>query len=105
MAITHYLTATPVDPPTSRDAAARAGSISFFGSVRMHPYDSRKLVLVPYPYSAEEGVFEFSRDDVVSADGSSEVVSQDGNTLTVMRIYIRSGSHAVNLKPFTVSST
>lgn len=101
MALTHYLTAAPTDPPVSRSANKHAGS-KFRGSVRQHPYDPRKLILVPYPYKSKEGILEFNRDDILFADNTAEVASQDGDILTIMDIHVKTGSHAVMLIPFNV---
>ncbi|MFW6363237.1 MAG: hypothetical protein ACOC0D_05270 [Spirochaeta sp.] len=102
MAITHYLTATPINPPVKKTSGSSEPNTPYFGSVRKHPYDARKIVLVPYPYHSNEGVYEFSMDDVLAAESSSEVANSDGDIISVMRIFIRKGAHAVNLKPFTV---
>lgn len=103
MAITHYLSAKAIDPPISRSAGKSIPSVNYFGSVRTHPYDNRKIVIVPYPYKGSQGIYEFNKEDVLYAENTSEVVNEDGDILTVMRVFIRKGAHAVNLRPFTVS--
>ncbi|AFG37530.1 hypothetical protein [Spirochaeta africana] len=102
MAITHYLTATPIDPPVRSPAGSSGPTVGYYGTARMHPYDARKIILVPYPYHPDEGVYEFYREDIRAAENSSEVANEDGDIITVMWLQIRSGAHAVNLKSFTV---
>ncbi len=101
MPITHYISAAPIEPPA---LSLKKGDKcqGFHGSVRIHPYDSRKIILVPYPYENTNGIYEFSRSDIVNSDESSELVNNDGETITVTTIYIRHGAKAVNLRPFTV---
>ncbi len=85
--------------------ALRAENVSFTGSPRKHPYDSEKIILVADPYSTNTFYFEFEKGDIAFVEELPNVVDMEGNTLTMIRIWVKKGSVAVRCTPFIAGDT
>ena len=85
--------------------ALRAENVSFAGSPRKHPYDSEKIILVADPYSTNTFYFELEKGDIAFVEELPSVVDMEGNTLTMIRIWIKKGSVAVRCTPFIAGDT
>lgn len=85
--------------------ALRAQNVSFSGSPRKHPYDQEKIILVADPYSTNTIFFEFSKQDIAFVEELPSIVDMDGNTVTMMRLWVKKGSLAVRSTPFIAGDT
>jgi len=83
-------------------------AISFIGTLRKHPYDPEKCLLLTSRQEKltwiDEGVLiEFRIKDVLGADGLPTVVDEGGATRPTVRIWVRRGAIALRYEPFEVS--
>jgi inorganic pyrophosphatase len=83
----------------------RTENVSFSGSPRKHPYDPEKIILVADPYSTNTFYFEFEKGDIVFVEELPSLVDMEGNTLTMIRLWIKKGSVAVRSTPFIAGDT
>jgi inorganic pyrophosphatase len=83
----------------------RLENVSFAGSPRKHPYDPEKIILVADPYSINTFYYEFAKNDIAFVEELPSVVDMDGNTLTMIRMWVRKGSIAVRFTPFIAGDT
>lgn len=83
----------------------RLENVSFAGSPRKHPYDPEKIILVADPYSTNTFYYEFAKNDIGFVEELPSVVDMDGNTLTMIRMWVRKGSIAVRSTPFIAGDT
>ncbi len=81
------------------------GSVSFTGSPRKHPHHPEKIVLIADPCSANTFYYEFSKTDITFVEEMPSIVDTEGNTITMLRIWIKKGSIAVRSTPFIVGDT
>ncbi len=79
-------------------------SVPFTGTPRRHPYDSEKVVLVPHPFEKERILYEFQLRDVIHLEQLSSIVTERGENLPVMKLWVRLGSRAVQLTPIVIGS-
>jgi hypothetical protein len=72
--------------------------VPFSRSPLKHPYDSKKLILVPDPYSSSPFYYEFRSDDVSFAEKLPNIANLDGETITMVRLWVRkmSGGNALH---------
>ncbi|MDA3949740.1 MAG: hypothetical protein PF508_11010 [Spirochaeta sp.] len=105
MASRNYLTTATLNEIVRYDDEARyeRETISFEGAVRKHPYDTSKFLLITHPGDADSHFYEFRVADVVRAHDISQVVSENGETVQLMELRVRKGSHGIEMKPFQVS--
>ena len=79
--------------------------ISFSGSPQKHPYNSEKIILVSDPYCANTFYFEFSTRDISYVEELPSIVTLEGETITMARIWVKKKSLGVRCTPFRVEDT
>jgi len=83
----------------------RQSHVPFSGAPRRHPQDPQKIVLIPDPYSTQLTYFEFSADDVTFAEELPNIVTIEGETIPMARIWIKKSSLGLRCEPFLVADT
>jgi len=79
--------------------------VPFSGAPHKHPYDPKKVILVPDPYSAAPIYYEFRSHDISFAEELPSIVSLDGATIKMVRIWIKKMSLGLLCSPFLVEET
>jgi hypothetical protein len=85
--------------------ALRRSHIPFSGAPHKHPYDPKKIILVPDPYSSIPFYYEFRRKDVSFAEEMPSIVNLEGETVKMARVWIKKGSVGLLCSPFLVEET
>jgi inorganic pyrophosphatase len=83
----------------------RETHVPFAGSPQKHPHDPKKVVLVADPYSTSPFYYEFRLKDIAYAEELPSLVDLEGNTLTMVRIWIQKGAFGLRCTPFLVEET
>lgn len=81
----------------------KANSVAFSGSLRKHPYDDTRVILVADPLSESPFYYEFRAEDIVHAEELPALTTPDGDTLKLARIWVRKWSFGVRAAPFLVA--
>ncbi len=76
--------------------------VPFSGSPLNHPYDPKKVILVQDPYSGSPFYYEFRSDDITYAEKLPSVVNLDGETVTMVRFWVKKMALGVLCTPFRV---
>ena len=79
--------------------------VPFTGSPQKHPYDRTRVILVSDPYSTNPTYFEFVKNDISYVEELPNLVSADGNTMLMARIWVKKRSIAVRSSAFVVDDT
>ena len=79
--------------------------VSFSGSPQKHPYDSNKIILVTDPFSTNTLYYEFNKDDISYLEELPNLVNLDGDTITMVRIWVKKMSIGIRCSPFIVEDT
>jgi hypothetical protein len=74
----------------------------FTGSPLKHPNDPEKIILVPNPYSSSPFYYEFKSDDVTYAEQLPSIVNLEGETVTMVRFWVKKMSVGILCTPFLV---
>jgi inorganic pyrophosphatase len=102
MDTTSYLETLPV----SRIARYRGGpprdTVPFTGFPQQHPSDKYKLILVNDPLGDNPAVMEFKLDDVLYAEEVHSAVTEEGEGVPLIKLWIRRGARGVVMEPFEV---
>lgn len=86
------------------DAEAYGGpAVTYRGSVRKHPYDDSKFLLITSPVENPSHFYEFRIRDVVETRDFEQLVTEDGDTIHILEIFVRAGSHGIEMIPFEVN--
>lgn len=80
----------------------RKTHLPFSGSPLKHPYDSKKVVLVPDPYRSNPSYYEFRGSDISFLEEAPNIVDLDGETIKMVRIWVKKGSVGMLCSPFLV---
>ena len=83
----------------------RETHVSFTGSPQRHPYDANKAILIADPYSTNTYYYEFNKDDISFLEELPSIVNVEGETVTIVRIWVNKMSVAVRCTPFVVADT
>ena len=102
MSIENYLTARPFSELERFKPEASSQGIAFTGILRKHPYDEEKCLLIADPTGCDPAIFEFRNADVLGAEEMPSPIDGSGNSLQIVRIWIRKGSFGIRYEPFEV---
>ena len=79
--------------------------VSFTGSPKKHPYDSGRVILIADPFSSNNLYYEFSKEDISYVEELPNLVNLDGETIAVVRIWVKKLSVGIQSTPFIVEDT
>jgi hypothetical protein len=92
--------------PLSKVAKYQEGpprdTVSFMGFPQQHPSDKYKLILVNDPLGDNPTVMEFKLDDVLYAEEVHSAVTEAGEGVPLIKLWIRRGARGVIMEPFEV---
>ncbi len=83
----------------------RKTHVAFSGSPNKHPYDSDKVILVIDPFSANNLYYEFKKDNISYVEELPNLVNIDGETITMVRVWVKKMSVGIRCAPFIVEDT
>ena len=83
----------------------RKTHVPFTGSPSKHPYDPKKVVLIPDPYGSIPFYYEFKSEDIAFIEKLPNLVNLDGETLKMARLWVKKRSVGVVCTPFLVEET
>ena len=77
--------------------------VPYTGSPQKHPQDPDQIILIPDPYNDIGPYFEFSKSDITHVEKLPNIVNMAGETVTMMRVWVKKGSLAIQCTPFRVA--
>ncbi len=83
----------------------RKTHVPFTGSPLKHPFDPKKVILVPDPFSSSPFYYEFKSDEVTFVEKLPSIVDMDGETIPIVRCWVKKMSVGVLCTPFLVEET
>jgi hypothetical protein len=79
--------------------------VSFSGSPNKHPYNSDKVILIIDPFSTNNFYYEFNKEDISYVEELPNLVNLDGETITMVRVWVKKMSLGIRCSPFIVEDT
>ena len=79
--------------------------VGFSGSPRKKSNDSQKIILIADPFSANTFYYEFNTEDISYAEELPNLTSPSGETITMVRIWVKKMSIGIRSFPFRVADT
>ena len=79
--------------------------VPFSGAPQRHPYESDKVILIPDPFSTHTFYYEFRTEDISFIEELPSLVNIEGNTISMVRIWVEKGSIGLRCSPFVVEDT
>jgi inorganic pyrophosphatase len=84
--------------------ALKETHVAFSGSPQRHPYDVKKVILVADPYSTQNHYYEFNKADISYVEELPSIVTLEGETVTMVRTWIKKMSIGLRCSPFIVEN-
>jgi hypothetical protein len=105
MSIRKYLEAQPIFQMAAYDLRQERtrDSVCFTGSPRKHPYDQDKMLLIIDPSGDFTHFYEFMISDIHYYEAQASIVTGDGRTIPMAKIWIPKGRLGIEYRPFEVA--
>jgi len=97
-----YLEELPVSSITKYAKGHPNDGVPFTGHPRVHPSDKTNMILVNDPLGNEPKVMEFKLDDILFVEEIPAAVTEDGEGVPLVKLWIKKGAVGVRLEPFEV---
>ncbi|GHT60080.1 hypothetical protein FACS1894109_17170 [Spirochaetia bacterium] len=102
MSIGSYLETLPLSEITKYPGGPPKDAFPFTGYPRQHPSEKDKLILVYDALGLNPTVLEFRIEDVLYVEELHSAVTQSGEGIPLVKLWLRRGAHGVILEPFEV---
>jgi len=102
MNTTNYLEMLPLSSITKYTKGQPNDGVPFKGFPRVHPSEKNKLILVKDPLGNEPVVLEFKLDDILFVEEIPSAVTESGEGVPLVKLWIKRGAVGVKLEPFEV---
>jgi hypothetical protein len=98
----NYLETVPLNTIAKYTDGPPKDTVPFTGYTRQHPSDKSKLILIYDPLGKTPTVMELKLEDILYAEELHSAVSESGEGVPLVKIWVRRGAHGVILEPFEV---
>jgi hypothetical protein len=102
MAISSYLESLPLNEIAKYPEGPPRNGAVFTGYPRQHPAEKNKIILVYDPLGENPAVLEFLLDDVLYVEELHSAVTESGEGVPLVKLWVRKGARGVILEPFEV---
>lgn len=102
MSIGSYLETSPLFEIAKYGGGPPKDAVAFTGVPRSHPYETEKLILVNDPLGSAPAIMEFKLCDIVHVEDLPSPVTERGEGLRLVRLWVRRGSFGIIHEPFEV---
>jgi hypothetical protein len=103
MSISSYLETLPLNKIAKYTEGSPKKGVAFIGYPRQHPSEKHKLILIFDPLGQNPKVLEFKFEDVLLIEEVPSAITQSGEGIPLVKLWVRRGAHGVILEPFEVN--
>ena len=101
----NYLEYLPVNKIVRYSEGHSKNALPFTGYPQQHPTEKNKIILVYDPLGNNPAVLEFKLDDILYVEEVSQAVTEQGEGIPLVKLWIRRGAHGMFLEPFEVDES
>ncbi|MDR0511723.1 MAG: hypothetical protein LBG93_01275 [Treponema sp.] len=98
-----YLESLPINKITKYSSGHQKSAVPFVGYPKQHPTEKSKIILIYEPLGDNPAVLEFKLDDITRIEEVSQAVTEQGEGIPMIKLWVRRGAHGMFLEPFEVS--
>jgi inorganic pyrophosphatase len=99
-----YLEMLPLSGIAKYTGIQPKDALPFAGYPQQHPSEKNKLILVYDPLGLTPTVMEFKLEDILFVEDIPSAVTEDGEGIPLVKLWMRRGAHGVILEPFEVNN-
>ena len=100
-----YLESLPINKIAKYSDGPPKNALPFTGYPQQHPAEKNKLILIYDPLGKSPAVLEFKLDDILYIEEVSQAVTEQGEGVPQVKLWIRRGAHGMFLEPFEVDES
>lgn len=78
--------------------------VSFSGSLRQHPHDQDKVILLTEIFSSNSSFYEFRSEDVGFAEKLPNIVNSMGEDVSMVVLWVKKGCIGIRSSAFLVDN-
>ena len=101
----NYLEYLPLNNLAKYSEGPPKNAVPFTGYPQQHPTEKNKLVLVYDPLGKNPSVLEFKLDDILYVEEVPQAVTEKGEGIPLIKLWIRRGARGMLLEPFEVEES
>ena len=98
-----YLESLPINKITKYSGGHEKSAVPFVGYPKQHPTEKNKIILIYEPLGNNPAVLEFKLDDITRIEEVSQAVTEQGEGIPQIKLWVRRGAHGMFMEPFEVS--
>ena len=100
-----YLESLPLNKIAKYSGGPPGNGVPFAGYPQQHPTDKNKLILVYDPLGQNPAVLEFKVEDILYVEDFPQAVTEKGEGIPMVKLWIRKGARGMLLEPFEVDES
>ena len=100
-----YLEYLPLNKIAKYSGRHPKDGVAFTGYPQQHPTEKNKLILVHDPLGQNPAILEFKLDDVLFVEDVPQAVTEKGEGIPLLKLWMRRGAHGMLLEPFEVDES
>jgi hypothetical protein len=104
MSVSEYLESEPLSEIVKYRTEVPQDAVAFVGTLRKHPYDEDKCILIGDNFGSEPAIFEFKIADVQAVEELPSPVDESGQSRPIHKLWVRRGGFGIRSEPFEVDS-
>ena len=101
----NYLELLPINKIVKYSEVPPKNGVPFTGYPQQHPAEKNKLILVYDPLGTSPALLEFKLDDILYVEEMPNAVTEKGEGVPLVKLWIRRGAHGMFLEPFEVDES
>ena len=101
----NYLETLPINRIVKYSEGLPKNSVVFTGYPQKHRWEQNKLILINDPLGKNPAILEFKLDDVLHVEEIHQAVTEKGEGVPMVKLWIRQGARGVLLEPFEVDES
>ena len=101
----NYLETLPINKIAKYHDGPPKNGVPFMGYPQQHPAEKNKLILVYDPLGNNPSVLEFKLDDILYVEEVHSAVTENGEGVPLVKLWIRRGARGMLLEPFEVDDS
>jgi len=98
-----YLETLPLSGIARYSGGQPKDALPFAGYPRQHPSEKNKLILVYDPLGPAATVMEFKLEDIRFIEDIPSAVTEEGEGIPLVKLWVRQGAHGGIIEPFEVN--
>lgn len=101
----NYLESLPINKIAKYPDGPPKNGVPFTGYPQQHRTEKNKLILIYDPLGNNPAILEFKLDDILHVEEVHSAVTEKGEGVPLIKLWIRRGARAILLEPFEVDDS